>query len=191
VTVSVTILADDSDPPPWRTDAFPCSTATHAAILALQQTRRIMMRRSLWSLALCVGVCAAALIAARTVEAERPSDELRPATTVCVSDVAADDDAGAACGKCGDGYCNPRCGETATSCPKDCGATLADEAMCGKCGDGYCNPRCGETATSCPRDCAATIEEEAACGKCGDGYCNPRCGETATSCPKDCGGTTS
>jgi hypothetical protein len=28
-----------------------------------------------------------------------------------------------ACGKCGDGYCNPRCGETATSCPRDCGVT--------------------------------------------------------------------
>lgn len=25
-----------------------------------------------------------------------------------------------ACGKCGDGYCNKRCGETAASCPKDC-----------------------------------------------------------------------
>ena len=25
------------------------------------------------------------------------------------------------CGKCGDGYCNPRCGETSTSCPRDCG----------------------------------------------------------------------
>lgn len=31
--------------------------------------------------------------------------------------------AGAACGKCGDGYCNPRCGETATSCPRDCGVS--------------------------------------------------------------------
>ena len=28
--------------------------------------------------------------------------------------------AASACGKCGDGYCNPRCGETATSCPRDC-----------------------------------------------------------------------
>lgn len=25
------------------------------------------------------------------------------------------------CGKCGDGYCNKRCGETAQTCPKDCG----------------------------------------------------------------------
>jgi hypothetical protein len=29
--------------------------------------------------------------------------------------------AAAKCGKCGDGYCNPRCGETAQSCPRDCG----------------------------------------------------------------------
>ena len=67
-------------------------------------------------------------------------------------------DSVAACGKCGDNYCNPRCGETATSCPRDCGGggtTVAANA-CGKCGDGYCNPRCGETATSCPRDCGGT-----------------------------------
>jgi hypothetical protein len=25
------------------------------------------------------------------------------------------------CGKCGDGYCNPRCGETSKNCPRDCG----------------------------------------------------------------------
>ena len=25
------------------------------------------------------------------------------------------------CGKCGDGYCNPRCGENSTNCPRDCG----------------------------------------------------------------------
>ena len=30
----------------------------------------------------------------------------------------------AQCGKCGDNYCNPRCGETATTCPRDCGATF-------------------------------------------------------------------
>ena len=29
----------------------------------------------------------------------------------------------AMCGKCGDGFCNPRCGETPTSCPADCGGT--------------------------------------------------------------------
>jgi len=26
-----------------------------------------------------------------------------------------------ACGRCGDGYCNKRCGETALNCAKDCG----------------------------------------------------------------------
>ena len=26
-----------------------------------------------------------------------------------------------ACGRCGDGYCSKRCGETAANCPKDCG----------------------------------------------------------------------
>jgi len=114
------------------------------------------MRRSLWSLVVCVGFCAAALVAARSAEAERPSvDEGQPAALVCVSDEA-DETADAMCGKCGDGYCNPRCGETATSCPRDCGATTAADAMCGKCGDGYCNPRCGETATSCPKDCGGT-----------------------------------
>ena len=34
-------------------------------------------------------------------------------------------DVAAACGKCGDGYCNKRCGETATSCPRDCGVPSA------------------------------------------------------------------
>lgn len=83
------------------------------------------MRKSLWSLVVCVGFCAAALVAARSAEAERPSvDEGQPAALVCVSDEA-DEAADAMCGKCGDGYCNPRCGETATSCPKDCGGTTS------------------------------------------------------------------
>lgn len=30
-------------------------------------------------------------------------------------------DTEARCGRCGDGYCNPSCGETATNCPRDCG----------------------------------------------------------------------
>jgi uncharacterized low-complexity protein len=61
----------------------------------------------------------------------------------------------AACGKCGDGYCNKRCGETAASCPRDCG--VSSESMlvaCGRCGDGYCAKQCGENAASCPKDCA-------------------------------------
>ena len=80
------------------------------------------MRRSSWSLVLCIGVC---WVVTRPLEADRPSaDERPPAVLVCTPDAAdADADAEAMCGKCGDGYCNPRCGETATSCPKDCGAT--------------------------------------------------------------------
>ena len=31
--------------------------------------------------------------------------------------------ASSTCGKCGDGYCNPRCGETKLSCPRDCGGS--------------------------------------------------------------------
>ena len=77
------------------------------------------MKTSLWSLVLCAGLCAAALLATRSAEAERPRVDEAP---VCIA--AADDESGdAMCGKCGDGYCNPRCGETATSCPKDCGGT--------------------------------------------------------------------
>jgi hypothetical protein len=87
------------------------------------------MRRSIWSMVLCFGFGAAALIAARSADAERPSvDERPPAAAVCIADVAdatAVDDAEGMCGKCGDGYCNPRCGETATSCPKDCGGTTS------------------------------------------------------------------
>ncbi|MBA3395208.1 MAG: hypothetical protein H0T89_21345 [Deltaproteobacteria bacterium] len=142
---------------------------------------------------LCIGVGLLAMFAAP--DARSVQDPVNTPST----------ETAGACGKCGDGYCNPRCGETATSCPRDCGGgetsiaaqCEADEAagMCGKCGDGYCNPRCGETATSCPRDCgtstsAVELDAESAinaCGKCGDGYCNPRCGETATSCAKDCG----
>lgn len=97
--------------------------------------------------------------------------------------VVHDDVAGAACGRCGDNFCNPRCGETATSCPKDCGGvTLGTqptvepiELMCGKCGDNFCNPRCGETAASCPRDCGGQTSHMDAIGsshpvgeECGD-----------------------
>lgn len=27
------------------------------------------------------------------------------------------------CGRCGDGFCNPRCGENKINCPKDCSAS--------------------------------------------------------------------
>ena len=66
----------------------------------------------------------------------------------------------AACGKCGDGYCNKRCGETAASCPRHCG--VGSESMllaCGRCGDGDCTKSCGENAVSCPKDCAAKARD--------------------------------
>lgn len=33
----------------------------------------------------------------------------------------ASQDVASTCGRCGDGYCNPRCGENAKNCPRDCG----------------------------------------------------------------------
>jgi hypothetical protein len=87
-------------------------------------------------------------IAAEAVECALPALEL-------------DGAAEAACGRCGDNFCNPRCGETAASCPRDCGGVISSaertveptQLMCGRCGDNFCNPSCGETAASCPRDC--------------------------------------
>ena len=82
------------------------------------------MKSSLWCLILCVGLGAAALVAGRSATAEHPSvDAPAPAAPVCLSSEAPalGDDGGSMCGRCGDGYCNPRCGETATSCPRDCG----------------------------------------------------------------------
>jgi hypothetical protein len=37
------------------------------------------------------------------------------------SEVELDGAAEAACGRCGDNFCNPSCGETVASCPRDCG----------------------------------------------------------------------
>lgn len=114
------------------------------------------MSRSIGTMATLVGVCMAILIATRVARMDDGGstgvDREAPALA---SPVDLDADV-AACGKCGDGYCNPRCGENATNCPRDCGGTTSVAAACGKCGDGYCNPRCGENATSCPRDCGAT-----------------------------------
>lgn len=96
-------------------------------------------------LELVLGACVALLIVVGANTATSSHAAFAPAS---------DDE----CGKCGDRYCNPRCGETPTSCPIDCGgvsSVVAEE--CGKCGDGYCNPRCGENATNCPRDCGSTL----------------------------------
>ena len=102
-------------------------------------------------LGLIIGPCVALLIVIGATSSSGHAVASEPALLPTPSA-----DTLAACGKCGDNYCNPRCGETATSCPRDCGGgggTASVAAACGKCGDGYCNPRCGETATSCPRDC--------------------------------------
>ena len=83
------------------------------------------MKRPFWSLVLCIGILVAALVATWSVGAERPGlGESQPVAPVCTAEVA-DETADAMCGKCGDGYCNPRCGETATSCPPDCGGTTS------------------------------------------------------------------
>jgi hypothetical protein len=79
-------------------------------------------------------------VAAEALECTSPAVEL-------------DGAAEAACGRCGDNFCNPRCGETAASCPRDCGGVPSTELMCGRCGDNFCNPSCGETVANCPRDC--------------------------------------
>ncbi len=100
-----------------------------------------------------LGACVALLIVAGATSSPGAT-----AITVDQSELMVNEtiDEASACGKCGDNYCNPRCGETATSCPRDCGGggeTSVAATACGKCGDGYCNPRCGETATSCAKDC--------------------------------------
>lgn len=55
-----------------------------------------------------IAAVAAAALFAPSVMATWPA----PAERACES---------SACGRCGDGYCNKRCGETAANCPRDCG----------------------------------------------------------------------
>jgi hypothetical protein len=47
---------------------------------------------------------------------------------------------------CGDGQCEPLCGEGPFSCQPDC------LALC-VCGNLFCEGFCGETPASCPFDC--------------------------------------
>ena len=71
------------------------------------------------------------------------------------------------CCRCGNGACEPACGETLASCPYDCKV----------CGDGLCSP--SEGPDNCAQDC---------CGACGDGRCmGAQCGENQTTCAQDCG----
>ncbi len=116
------------------------------------------MSKSIWSMTTVVGICTAFLLATGCGQSAQSGlvDDDRVAA-LCTSDDGVE--TAAACGKCGDGYCNPRCGETASSCPRDCGATTLAAAGCGRCGDGYCSPSC-ETAASCPKDCGNTSATE-------------------------------
>ncbi|MCH8147624.1 MAG: hypothetical protein IH987_06455, partial [Planctomycetes bacterium] len=79
---------------------------------------------------------------------------------------------------CGDGTCE--CGENQENCCEDCGCPSCESCVGGvcrsDCGDGTCDPAC-EDCNSCPTDCAPT---------CGDGVCE--CGEDCTSCADDCQG---
>ena len=92
------------------------------------------------------------------------------------------------CCECGDGVCDPDCGEDTCTCWEDCGSSCGDGCCngsentcnccsdCGSsCGDGCCN--CGEDSCSCCGDCGAV---------CGDGCCN--CGENPCACASDCDG---
>ena len=79
------------------------------------------MKRSIWSLVLCAGLGIAALMGTRAATAGHPGVDAPQPASVCASEAAEPVDL--MCGKCGDNYCNPSCGETATSCPRDCGVT--------------------------------------------------------------------
>ena len=78
-------------------------------------------------------VCLSVSLAARALSAVRASSNVQVQaveqdtatdSVQCMSTMT-NDGLGeqAMCGKCGDGFCNPHCGETATSCPADCGGT--------------------------------------------------------------------
>lgn len=60
------------------------------------------------SIALVIGLGVTGLFA---VNAASSTAVTPPAEEVCES---------LQCGKCGDGYCNPRCGENEATCPRDC-----------------------------------------------------------------------
>jgi hypothetical protein len=126
------------------------------------------MQSKVRSLVTCAGIGLFAMVSVTYAmrSSERlGSDEHRVIAEGVESPIVRSDDVtGAACGRCGDNFCNPRSGETPTTWPKVCGSDPMDadgtveriQFMCGKCGDNFCNPSCGETPTSCPRDCSQT-----------------------------------
>lgn len=99
---------------------------------------------------------------------------------------------------CGDGICDPECGEDIAGvdfCHADCcecGDGGCEEDLCGEgwkeglktcamdcaiCGDGVCDPSESPwNPDKCAPDC---------CGTCGDGTC--KCSENPDLCPEDCG----
>ena len=88
-----------------------------------------------------------------------------------------------ACGKCGDGYCNKRCGETTLSCPKDCGGSAGSAQE----GQAQAVPMQRAPIQEAPIK-EGPIQEasiQLACARCGDGVCARSC-ENERSCPKDC-----
>ena len=140
----------------------PCDRS--AALATVKQ--EVRMRSRARSLVSWVGVSLVAMIvvtyATRSNETSWTLEHSLVAEAIeSESPTVTHDAADAACGRCGDNFCNPRCGETPTSCPRDCAGVPMGaqptvepiELLCGKCGDNFCNPRCGETPTSCPRDC--------------------------------------
>lgn len=69
-------------------------------------------------LLLVAGAFAATAFMPDTAVEEVPTVAVQ-ATTLNIADLRAPADF-AQCGRCGDGFCNPRCGETSESCPTDC-----------------------------------------------------------------------
>ena len=63
------------------------------------------------SIVLVMGLCMTGLLAGNAASNTEATKAAAPADAVCES---------LQCGKCGDGYCNPRCGENEATCPRDC-----------------------------------------------------------------------
>ncbi|MEZ4886437.1 MAG: T9SS type A sorting domain-containing protein [Chitinophagales bacterium] len=99
-------------------------------------------------------------------------------------------------GSCGNGICEPICGETAANCA-DCVNSVLGCTDMTACNynpsatdeDGSCEyTSCAGCTdmTACNYDSTATIEDGSCFyGSCGNGICEPFCGETATNC-NDC-----
>jgi hypothetical protein len=78
------------------------------------------------------------------------------------------------CETCGNNYCNPDRGETASNCPDDCEIIASGNEP--ECGNSVCET--GESSTSCWDDCY--MDEDV----CGDHICD--LGENLSNCEEDC-----